>query len=236
MQRKDVFTLPPHRLGLVAGLIAGRNRNPVEVGRRKFQRIVVVLGQDVLSEFHRRERQLLVDRLQACLLLRVEQRSRTYEIAVGLLQQAALFGVETQRGALVINRPDAFEKFFVEADLIAVRRHKGHHLLLKRLHGRGILRGAEHPENQLYLRKHFPRIVVGEDDVLKRRGVVVRRDGVDLGLVQRHAAFERGQEVPGFDLIERRHAVGSFPGRKKWIFTYGFPGLAGYECHGQKKC
>ena len=117
-----------------------------------------------------------------------------------------------------------------------MRRHPGHNLLLQRLHFGGVLRGAEHPEDQLDLRKHLSRSVVGEDDVLERRRVVVRRDGVDLGLVQRHAAFDRGQEELRFDLVEGRHAVWGLPFGEKRIFTHGFPGLAGYECHSQKKC
>ena len=117
-----------------------------------------------------------------------------------------------------------------------MRRHPGHNLLLQRLHFGGVLRVAEHPEDQLDLRKHLSRSVVGEDDVLERRRVIVRRDGVDLGLVQRHAAFDRGQEVLRFDLVEGRHAVWGLPFGEKRIFAHGFPGLAGYECHSQKKC
>jgi hypothetical protein len=236
VQRKDVFALPAHRLGLFAGQIAGRGRNAVQIGRGEFQRIVVVLGEEVLPELHGRERQLLVDRLQTRLPLGVEQRSGAHETAVGLLQQTALLGVESQRGATVVDGFDPFEKFPVETDLVGVRRHPGHNLLLQRLHFGGVLRGAEHPEDQLDLRKHLSRSVVGEDDVLERRRVVVRRDGVDLGLVQRHAAFDRRQEVLRFDLVEGRHAVWGLPFGEKRIFTHGFPGLAGYECHSQKKC
>ena len=236
MQRKDVFAFPAHRLGLFAGQVAGRDRNAVQVGRGEFQRKVVVLGEDVLPELHGRERQFLVNRLQTRLLPGVEQRSGAHEIPVGLLQQTALLGVESQRGTLVVDGLDPLEKFPVETDFVSVGRHPGHYLLLQHLHFGGVLRGAEHPEDQLDLRKHLSRSVVGEDDVLERRRVVVRRDGVDLGLVQRHAAFERGQEVRRLDLVEGRHAVGGLPFGEKGIFTHGFPGLAGYECHGQKKC
>ena len=236
VQRKDVFALPAHRLGLFAGQIADRGRDAVQIGRGEFQRIVVVLGEEVLPELHGRERQFLVDRLQTRLPLGVEQRSGAHETAVGLLQQTALLGVESQRGATVVDSFDPFEKFPVETDLVGVRRHPGHNLLLQRLHFGGVLRGAEHPEDQLDLRKHLSRSVVGEDDVLERRRVIVRRDGVDLGLVQRHAAFDRGQEVLRFDLVEGRHAVWGLPFGEKRIFAHGFPGLAGYECHSQKKC
>ena len=121
MQRKDVFALPAHRLGLFAGQIAGRGRNAVQIGRGEFQRIVVVLGEEVLPELHGRERQLLVDRLQTRLPLGVEQRSGAHETAVGLLQQTALLGVESQRGATVVDGFDPFEKFPVETDLVGVR-------------------------------------------------------------------------------------------------------------------
>ena len=110
-----------------------------------------------------------------------------------------------------------------------MRRQQRHHLLLQRLHLGGVLRSAEHVEDQLRLCEHLPRIVVGEDDVLERRLVVVRRDGVDLGVVQRHAALQSGQEMRGNDPVERRHPVGSVPLGEKGIFAHGFIRLAGGE-------
>ena len=151
-------------------------------------------------------------------------------------QQAALFGIEVQRGPLVIDGLHPFEKLLVQPYLVGVRRQQGHHLLLQGLHLGGILGLAQHAEYQRRLGEHLPRIVVSEDDVFERGIVVVRRDGIDLGVVQRHAAFQRGQEMCGNYPVERRNPVGSIPFGEKGIFTHGFPGLAGYECHGQKKC
>ena len=229
MQRKGVLALLAHRLGLFAGLIAGCGRDTVQIVRLEHQRVVVVLGEDILSEFHRRQRQLAVDGLQAGFLFGVEQRPGAHELAVGLLQQTALFGVEFQRGAAVIDGLHPLEELFVQEYLVGMRRQQRHHLLLQGLHPFVGFGGAEHAENQLGLREHLPRIVVGEDDVLERRRVVVRRDGVDLGVVQRHAALQSGQEMRGNDPVERRHPVGSVPLGEKGIFAHGFIRLAGGE-------
>ena len=236
MQRKGILAFFAHRLGLLAGLVADIGRNAVQVGRLEHQRIVVVLGEDILPEFHRRQRQLPVDGLQTGFLFGVEQRPGTHEPAVGLLQQTALVCVEFQRGAPVIDGLHPLEELFVQEYLVGMRRQHGHHLLLQGLHLGGILRSAEHPEDQFRLREHLSRIVIGQDDVLERRRVVVRRDGVDLGIVQRHAAFQGGQEMRGSYPVERRNPVGGVPLGEKGIFAHVFIRLAGGECHDQKKC
>lgn len=162
-------------------------------------------------EFHGGQRQLAVDLLQTGLLPGIEQRPGTHEFPVGLLQQAALFGIEVQRGPLVIDGLHPFEKPLVQPYLVGVRRQQGHHLLLQGLHLGGVLGLAQHAEYQRRLGEHLPRIVVSEDDVFERGIVIVRRDGIDLGIVQRHAALQRGQEMCGSYPVERRNPVRSVP-------------------------
>ena len=236
VQREDILALLARRFGLLAGLIADVGGNAVQVGRFEHQRIVAVLSEDVLPELHRSQRQFAVDGFQTGFLLGVEQRPGAHEIAVGLLQQTVLLGIELQCAAPVVDGLHPFEELFVQQNLVGVRRQQGHHPLLQSLHLGGVLRGAEHAEDQLRLRKHPPRAVVGEDDVLERRGVVIRRDGVDLGVVQRHAALQSGQEVFGSYPVEGRHPVGRIPFGEKGIFARMLVGFAGHECHGQNKC
>ena len=109
------------------------------------------------------------------------------------------------------------------------------HLNLDLLQRGGVLRGAEHVEDQRHLGEHLPGVVVGEDDVFEGRLVVVRRDGVDFGVVKRHAALQRREEMFGFDPVEGRHAVGGVPLGEKGIFIHTLLGFAANECHGQKK-
>ena len=203
---------------------------------REFHLEAVVLGEQVVAELHRSERQLAVDLLQAGLPPGVEQRPGAHEAPVGLLQQAQLHIVQIQRPAPVVQLLHAGEKPFVEQNPVVMRRQQRHRPLLQGLQLGGVLRSAEHTENQLRPGEHPSRGVVRFDDVPERRVVVVRRDGVDLGIVQRHAPLEGGQEVFGTDLIEGRHAVGRLPGGEKGILPLRLFGFAGYAGHNQKKC
>ena len=181
---------------------------------------------EVCAEFHGRERQLPVDLFQAGLLLGVEQRPGTHEGVVGFLQQAHLLGVEPQRRTPVVNLLHTDEELVVEADLVPVRGQQGHGLLLQGLHAVVGFSGTQHAEHQFGLREHLPGIVIGKDRIFERGLVLVRGDGVDLGLVQRHAAFEGGHEMLGQDLVERRHAVRRIPFGEKRVFPGRFPGIA----------
>ena len=203
---------------------------------REFHLEAVVLGEQVVAELHRSERQLAVDLLQAGLPPGVEQRPGAHEAPIGLLQQAQLHVVQIQRSAPVVQLLHAGEKPFVEQNPVVMRRQQRHRPLLQGLQLGGVLRSAEHTENQLRPGEHPSRGVVRFDDVPERRVVVVRRDGVDLGIVQRHAPLEGGQEVFGTDLIEGRHAVGRLPGGEKGILPLRLFGFAGYAGHNQKKC
>ena len=65
---------------------------------------------------------------------------------------------------------------------------------------------------------------MGEDDVFEGCLVVVRRDGVDFGIVERHAALQR-RRASGSDPVEGRHAVGVFHSAKKAILARALPDL-----------
>ena len=226
MEREDPLVALAHRLRLLARGVADARRQSLQIVRRQFEREVVVLGQNVVAELHGRKRQLAVDLLQPGFLSGVEQGAGAHESVVGLPEQSALLGVESQRRAPVIDILHAGEKFLVEPDLIAVRREQGHHLLLQGLHPFVGLGGAEHAENQLGLREHLSGVVVSQNRILERRLVVVRGDGVDLGVVQRHAALEGGHEVFGADLIEGRHAERRVPLGEEGILPGAFRGVA----------
>ena len=226
MEREDPLVALAHRLRLLARGVADARRQSLQIVRRQFEREVVVLGQNVVAELHGRKRQLAVDLLQPGFLSGVEQGAGAHESVVGLPEQSALLGVESQRRAPVIDILHAGEKFLVEPDLIAVRREQGHHLLLQGLHPFVGLGGAKHAENQLGLREHLSGVVVSQNRILERRLVVVRGDGVDLGVVQRHAALAGGHEVFGADLIEGRHAERRVPLGEEGILPGAFRGVA----------
>ena len=226
MEREDPLVALAHLLGLLAGGVADACRQPVEFVRLEFEHEIVVFGEDVIPEFHGRERQLPVDLFQAGLLLGVEQRPGAHEGVVGLLQQTHLLGVEPQRRTPVVNLLHTDEELVVEADLVPVRGQQGHGLLLQGLHAVVGFGGTQHAEHQFGLREHLPGIVIGKDRVFERGLVLVRGDGVDFGLVQRHAAFEGGHEMLGQDLVERRHAVRRIPFGEKRVFPGRFPGIA----------
>ena len=217
------------------GQFAHVGRQTVQFVRREHHHEAVVLRADVVRELHGRQRQFAVDLLQPGLLLGVEQRPGPHETAVGLLDEAQLFGIQTERRALLIDRLDAFEELLVEPDLVGMGRQQRSHLDLDLLQFGGILRGAEHVEDQRHLREHRSGVVVGEDRVFERGFVVVRRDGVDLGVVERHAALQSRQEVFGGDAVEGRHPVGGLPLGEEGILTHRLLRFAANKCHGQKK-
>ena len=226
VEREDPLVALAHLPGLLAGGVADACRQPVEFVRLEFEHEIVVFGEDVIPEFHGRERQLPVDLFQAGLLLGVEQRPGAHEGVVGFLQQTHLLGVEPQRRTPVVNLLHTDEELVVEADLVPVRGQQGHGLLLQGLHAVVGFSGTQHAEHQFGLREHLPGIVIGKDRIFERGLVLVRGDGVDLGLVQRHAAFEGGHEMLGQDLVERRHAVRRIPFGEKRVFPGRFPGIA----------
>ena len=233
MEREGVFVLLAQGLSLLAGRFAGAVGQSVELRGFEQQHVAVIFRKDVVAELHRGHRQLLVDLLEALFARGVEQGARAHETVVGFLQKAALLGIEIERRTPVVDRLHLGEQPLVEADFVGMGRQQGHDLLLERLHLRGVLCGAEHLEDQCRLGEHGARIVVGQDDVLERGLVVVRDDGVDLGVVQRHAALEGGHEVFGADAVERRHAVGGVPLREEGVFPARFRGVARYESHKQ---
>ncbi len=228
VEREDETVAFAQFAGFLARQLAGGGRNALEVVDRQLQREVVVLGQQVGAELHRVKRQFLVDRLETRLALLVEQGARTDEIAVGLLQQPHGVGIEVEFRAAVVDRLHFGEKPFVHADAVGVGGQQRHRLLLQGTQLLVALGFAQHAENQARLFQSQPRFVIGHDHVFERRFIVVRHDGFDLGVMQRHGALEGRHEVPGGDPVERRDAVGRFPGRKEGVFAGLRSGFARY--------
>ena len=197
LQREDPLVSLAQFAGLLAGLLLHAGRQPGHLFGLELHREVVVLGQQVVAELHRSEGQFAVDLRQPGLLVGTEQRSGAHERTVGLLQQAALLGVEVERRPVIVDRLHPLEERVVEQDLVVVGRQPGHRLLLQGLHLGRVLRGTEHAEDQRGLRKHLPRVVERQDDVLEGRLVAVGHDSVDLGIVQRHAALDGREEMFG---------------------------------------
>ena len=223
-----------------ASLFAGRLQHIVRKASlllgREGHLEAVVLGQEVVAEAYRGKGQFAVDLLQAGLLLPVQQGSGPHEAPVGLLQQPLLLGVERKGPAPLVEVADPRKEPLVEQNPVVMGRQARHELLLQGLQLGVVLRGAEHAEDQFGLRQHRSGAVVGQDDVFERGIVVVRRNGVDLGVMQRHAPLESRQEVFGADLIEGRYAVGRRPLREEGVLPALLLGLARYTVHHQKKC
>ena len=95
--------------------------------------------------------------------------------------------------------------------------------------------GAQHAEEQTRPGERLPGVVQREDDVLESRLVAVGDDGVDFGVVERHAPLEGGHEVFGADPVEGRNAVGRVPFAEQGIFAGGRRGVAGSLCHKQQE-
>ena len=235
LQREGIPILLAQFGGRLAGQITHVCGQAVQLIRRKHHHEVVVLRTDVVAEVHGGQRQRLVDLLQTGLPFGIEQRPGTHEAAVGLLHQPQLLGIEIHRRAAVVDRLDTFEELPVEPDTVGMSRQQRRRLHLELLQFGGVLRGAEHLEDQLHLGEHLPGVVVGENRVFERGFVVVRGDGVDFGVMERHAALQGGQEVFGGDPVEGGHAVGGLPLGEEGILAHLLLGFATNECHGQKK-
>ncbi len=209
-----------------ASLFAGRLQHIVRKASlllgREGHLEAVVLGQEVVAEAYRGKGQFAVDLLQAGLLLPVQQRPGLHEAPVGLLQQPLLLGIERKGPAPLVEVADPRKEPLVEQNTVVMGRQARHELLLQGLQLGVVLRGAEHAEDQFGLRQHRPGAVVGQDDVFERGIGVVRRNGVDLGVVQRHAPLESRQEVFGADLIEGRYAVWRRPLREEGVLPLFF--------------
>ena len=231
VEREDVLVLQTALHGLLVRSVTHRLGQPFEVLLREFEREARILGQHVVAELHAGDRQVGIDLLQALLLLRVEQRARTHEAAGGLLQQTHLLGIESQGFAAVVERPHPLEESVVHQDPVVMGGQAGHDLLL---HGLELLvgvGGTDHAEHQLHLREHAARVVEGQQGILERRLVVIRGDGLDLRLVERHRTLECGHVVLGADLVERRHTVGRVPLDEKRVLIRSTCGIAGCKTH-----
>src|SRR6266436_5963594 len=174
-------------------------------------------GQESGVEGVRQRRKFFVELPQFSLVGFREFSARMYELVVGTLQQAERLGIKLERGALLIDRRYAREKFRVEVKEVPMsgkfRRLDGFDILK-----RGVcvcLRNSV--ESRYCTFEQSPTLLHGDDGIVEGRSLGVVSNPLDFGFCLRHASLDRGLEVLVLDLVEGWRLEGQSTGRVKRI-------------------
>jgi len=190
---------------------------PGEVGialQDELERTLV--GEQVLAEARHQFGDASHDLGVAALRRGREPRAGANAVEMEALEDAALLGIEPERVAPRVQRIDPREQAGVGANAVLVRGELRHHRPLHLLQRRRRLARRQVPEQRLDAHQVAARAVERGDRVLERRR---RRGGdrLDLGEVPRHRLDERGSELLGSDVGERRQAEGRRPRREERV-------------------
>ena len=162
----------------------------------------VGLGEEIAVELHLESGQPLVDLLEPALILGSQKGAVADIIAVEILQQKELLGVEVERLALVIDGLHPGKEPGIELDLVLVGRQPRRDLLLNRFDlvvGVGSAQGEKDPR---HLVEHLARAIERRNGVGEGRRLWIVDDCCDLGVLTGHSLLERRDEVGLVDAIE----------------------------------
>ena len=176
-----------------------------------------LFGQHVLAELCGQGRQALHQRRVTQLRRRRQARTRAYEVAVHLLQQALLFGAQPELRGTGQHGLETCKQRSVHVDGIGVRGHRFGHLplhLLQCLRGLGSAQVVEHifdaPEQA-------SGRIEADDGVVEIRRFGLPGDGIELVTVLLHRLAQRRPEMLGPQGIEWRQTVRGSPRLKQRI-------------------
>jgi hypothetical protein len=221
LERERVITCLPGRprsSAACAAAFAQERRQALEI-RLALQHELVgfLVGQHVLGELRAEAREPLGDGGQPLLVLRPEPGARADEDGVVAVEDAGLFGAETQAVAPVVERSHAPEQGLVHEDAVAVLGQDGRHVALDRLEGVVGVRARQVEEDAADPLEAQPAPLHGLDGVGEAGLLPAARDGGDLGLLLRQGGVEGRPVMLRRDALEGRKAEGAGPGAEKGI-------------------
>ena len=169
-----------------------------------------------------------VDLLHTFHLVVRQQGTLAYKHLVDLLQQLLVF---TLQGIvlLVIDLTDTLEELFVEHDLIVEIGEQGLHFFLYLAQFRRLISLYEGKEHTAHTVEHTSTFLIGKDGVLKRCGISILHDLLDIVTLLLDGSLEGRHIVSGLDLTEIRCTKWLSALLHQGILTLGL--LAGRERH-----
>ncbi len=185
-------------------------------------RRVVHFRQHVLAELGGQRRHFGVDCLDPCLLRVAQVGAGAHEIGVVALDQAHALLVQTQVGALFIQRLDAREQLGVQVDAVAVGGELGRVLGVQFVEGVVGVGAGQVAERDRGAGQQLAGAFHRQDGVVEGRRLAVIGDGLDLAGVFGHAAVEGRREIAVLDLVELRVLV-----RQGALLEEGIHGVLG---------
>ena len=213
-----------HRQGqpaLGAGLVrrdAQRFGKAHEIGwAAQFELPGRFIVQHVLREARRHAGQLFHHLGIAGLLGRRQARAGTDKVQVQALEQALLLAAQAELAACGMEHIDALEEPRVHMHRAVMGGHGAGHHPLHSLQIGVRCRGGEVVENRRDPGQLSPGAVESRRSVLEIRPRGVVGDCRQLGPMGLHRRTQRGLEVPGQELLERRQAIGCGPRLKQRI-------------------
>ncbi len=187
------------------------------VARLEHQREGLFIGEHVLRELRAERGEPLADLGEPRFDLRRKARAGAAEGEMMAFQDAALFGVEAKRIALLIDGIDAREERIVQMDLGVMPGEERRDLALDRLDRVIRMRMREIEEDGRDTAERAPRTLQRGDRIFEigRRGIF--RDGRNLGPMFGEGRRKRRTIMIGRDAVERRNAKRRGPVGQKRI-------------------
>ena len=146
---------------------------------------------------------------------------RVDEFVVGYFDEAEGFGIEIERGALLVDSGNTFKEFSVEVDCVLMGGQFGSFDALDLLEGGVGVGASDSIEGCVGSLEEPTALFQSDEGVVEggRSGVV--GDSLNLGELLHHAGFHGRLVVGVFDLVER--------GSLEWQGAGGVEGVGGAE-------
>ena len=220
-ERESVITAPsamPRSAAAWRAAARTECRQPGAIGLAAQHELVCTLvGEDVLAEARHQLGEPLHDRRVTLLCGRSEPGAGADEVEVEALEDTPLLVVEPRLLAACVQRVDVREQPGMVVDPAVVAGELRRHLSLHGLQRRRSFARRQVVEQRADAGEVATGSVERGDRVLEGRRFGAGDDRVDLVAVLAHRLGERGCEVLGAHLAERRQAERPGPGNQQWI-------------------
>ena len=192
-----------------------------QAGQLRFVRDLDLEGlgrqQQIAAEFRGQAGEFFIDRGDFGLGLRRQGRAIAQEFTMRQLQQTGVLLVQAEAVALVIDRLNAFEEVFIEADRRGLAGQHGPDFsfqVAQRVIRVGIGDVAEHVQD---LVQRGSRRIERDDRILEGRCIRIAHNRINVSAKLENGFLGRWHIVLVANVCEGRHAIGRVPLLPEWI-------------------